>query len=198
MSDKPEDKGPDPDPVDDPPTRKIDVVTEAPVRESHLSLEMAPAAFPDDGAVSQQVRRVDHYLGLFEQALVFALLSLVVLVAAAAAISDKAFHSPLGRWWHYIVRGGTFAVAMFAAVFTTQQQRHLAMDLISRRLTPRGRLVLRVLLAMAVTVLVALLVRSGQHLRERELAAVAEQGGSCSGSTSTTPTSSRRSRSAPR
>ena len=70
----------------------------------------------------------------------FVLLALVVIVASLAAIHDKLATDHLGRWWHTIVRGGTFAIAMFAAAFATQQQRHLAMDLVSRRLPPRGRL----------------------------------------------------------
>ena len=45
--------------------------------------------------------------------------------------------SPAPRRWkpmskHGARRNGTFTIAMFAAAFATQQQRHLAMDLVSR------------------------------------------------------------------
>jgi TRAP-type C4-dicarboxylate transport system permease small subunit len=88
------------------------------------------------------VRRIDHAVGAGEQGLVFVVLAAVVIVASLAAVHDKLTTDHLGRWWHTIVRGGTFAIAMFAAAYTTQEQRHLAMDLVSRKLSPKGRLLL--------------------------------------------------------
>jgi len=64
------------------------------------------------------------------------------------------------------VRGGTFTIALIGAVFATHQQRHLAMDLVSRRLTPRGRLVLGVVLKLFTIGISLLLFRSGLHQRE--------------------------------
>ena len=125
-----------------------------------------PHNFPDDGPLASGLRRLDHALGVAEQAVVFFLLALVVLVAAFAAIHDRLTSEHVGRWWHYIVRGGTFSIAMFAAVYATQQQRHLAMDLISRRLSPRGRLVLGFVLKLFTIAVVALLFQSGLHQRE--------------------------------
>jgi TRAP-type mannitol/chloroaromatic compound transport system permease small subunit len=124
------------------------------------------AQFPDDGAVSRYVRVVDNTVGRIEQGLLFALVIAVVLTAAAAALSDKLAGHHLGRWWFTTVRGGTFTIAMFAAAFATHQQRHLAMDLVSRRLTPRARLVLGALLKVFTIVIAAVLLRSGLHQRE--------------------------------
>ena len=135
---------------------------EPPQRDSHLSLGEDPHKFPDDDGLCRGLRKVDHYIGVVEQAAVFALLALVVLVAALAAVHDKMTTDHLGRWWHYIVRGGTFAVAMFAAVFATQQQRHLAMDLVSRRLTPRGRLILGLALKLLTIAIAWFLYTSGK------------------------------------
>jgi TRAP-type C4-dicarboxylate transport system permease small subunit len=106
-------------------------------------------------------------LGAGEQAVLFALLAAVVLTAASAALSDRVLGIRLGRWWFDIVRGGTFSVAMIGAVFASHQQRHLSMDLVSRRLPPRGRLVLRVILALFTVFVAALLVRSGLPARHR-------------------------------
>jgi TRAP-type C4-dicarboxylate transport system permease small subunit len=131
------------------------------------------AAFPDDGSLSSWLRRADHALGVAEQAVLFLLLGAVVLTAAAAALSDRVIGVRLGRWWFDIVRGGTFSVAMIGAVFASHQQRHLSMDLVSRRLPPRGRLVLRVVLAVFTMMVAALLVRSGLH----QLDTVGEEGG---------------------
>jgi len=139
--------------------------------------EPAPAPgsqiWADDGALAGWLRGVDRALGTAEQAVLFALLGAVVLTAAAAALSDRVLHVPLGRWWFDIVRGGTFSVAMIGAVFATHQQRHLAMDLVSRRLPARGRLMLRVVLAVFTMLVVALLLRSGMH----QLDTVGEESG---------------------
>lgn len=131
------------------------------------------AAFPDDGPLSSWLRRADHALGVAEQAVLFVLLGAVVLTAAAAALFDRVIGVQLGRWWFDIVRGGTFSIAMIGAVFASHQQRHLSMDLVSRRLPPRGRLVLRVALAVFTIVVAGLLVRSGLH----QLDTVGEESG---------------------
>lgn len=131
-----------------------------------MSLSSIPAEFPDDGTFARQARWLDHKLGLVEQGVLVVLLAAVVLTAASAAVSDKLLHDPLGRWWFTVVRGGTFAIAMFGAVFATHQQRHLAMDLVSRRLPPRGRLVLGAVLKLFTMAIAALLVHSGFHQTE--------------------------------
>jgi len=143
---------------------------EPPRRDSHLSLDNIPVGFPDDGNVSRLVRKVDNYLGLIEQGFLFALLAAVVIVASVAAIWDKlhqhhVLDQPLGRWWFTVVRGGTFCVALFGAAYTTHQQRHLAMDLVSRRISPRARLVLGVVLKVVTILIAGLLLHSGLHQR---------------------------------
>jgi TRAP-type C4-dicarboxylate transport system permease small subunit len=150
-----------------PPTRQHSTppTGDPPARPSQLSLDNIPT-FPDDGPMARQLRAIDGVLGTIEQGFVFFLLALVVSVAALAAVHDKIFSEHLGRWWHYIVRGGTFAIAMFAAVFATQQQRHLSMDLISRRLSPRGRLILGCALKIVTIGIAALLFRSGLYQRD--------------------------------
>lgn len=105
-------------------------------------------------------------MGFIEQGLLFGILAAVVLTAASAAISDKLLHDPMGRWWFTVVRGGTFCIAMLGAAFATHQQRHLAMDLISRRLTPRGRLILGIVLKLFTIAIAIVLFRSGQHQME--------------------------------
>jgi TRAP-type C4-dicarboxylate transport system permease small subunit len=154
---------------DVPPTRPHGAVSVADAPpEAALALDALgapPVTFPDDGPLAAGVRKLDDLLGRLEQGFVFGLLALVVLVAAFAALHDRFSADHIGRWWHYIVRGGTFATAMFGAVFATQQQRHLAMDLISRRLSPRGRLMLGVALKLLTIGVAALLFQSGLHQR---------------------------------
>jgi TRAP-type C4-dicarboxylate transport system permease small subunit len=136
---------------------------EPPVRASHLKIDVEPATFPDDGPLAKQIRTVDNYIGRGEQAFLFFLLAAVVLTAAGAALSDKLFGHHLGRWWFTVVRGGTFTIAMVAAAFATHQQRHLAMDLVSRRLSPRGRLILGGILKIFTIAIALILLRSGLH-----------------------------------
>lgn len=142
-------------------------------RQSTAGLTGAPFApfdrlrFPDDGALARWVRIADWGLGLTEQGVLVVVLAVVVLTAAAAALSDRVVGVPLGPWWFDLVRGGTFTVAMLGAGFATHQRRHLAMDLVSRRLPPRGRLVLRIVLAVFVMFIAELLRRSGLFLLEK-------------------------------
>ena len=179
--------------ADVPPTRRHDAPPKRRSREDqddrgdHEAVEAEPAsslvlpvaqltdaaAFPDDGPLARSLRRADRALGNAEQAVLFVLLGAVVVTAAAAALSDRLLHHHLGRWWFDIVRGGTFSVAMIGAVFATHQQRHLSMDLVSRRLPARGRLFLRVVLALFTVLVAALLVRSGLH----QLDTVGEESG---------------------
>jgi TRAP-type C4-dicarboxylate transport system permease small subunit len=112
-----------------------------------------PLTYPDDGPLSANLRKVDNLVGNVEQAVLFGLLAIVVLTGAFQGLAGKL----AGKTWpatYFIVRTGVLAIAMIGAAFASHQQRHLAMDLVSRRLPARGRLVLRVLLA-AVTILVA-------------------------------------------
>ncbi len=134
-------------------------------RASQINMD-APVTFPDDGPLSANVRKVDNGVGMIEQAFLFMLLVAIVLTASAAALGDKLFGYHLGRWWFTVIRGGTFTIAMIAAAFATHQQRHLAMDLVSRRLTPRGRLILGLVLKVFTVVIVAVLFRSGMHQRD--------------------------------
>jgi TRAP-type C4-dicarboxylate transport system permease small subunit len=136
----------------------------APMRPSASAIDPlhAPMTYPDDGPVAQLLRRVDKVLGTAEQALLFAVLFIVVLAACGHAIKEKI--TDQGIWWSYdVVRGGTFVLAMIGAAFATHQSRHLAMDLISRRLPPRARLVLQALLEVFTIAICAVLARSGWH-----------------------------------
>jgi TRAP-type C4-dicarboxylate transport system permease small subunit len=138
------------------------IKAEPSARESLVTIDPEPTRFPNDSKLSGIVRRIDHAVGVGEQGFVFFLLALIVIVASLAAIHDKLTTDHLGRWWHTIVRGGTFAIAMFAAAYTTQEQRHLAMDLVSRKLTPKGRLMLGLALKVLTVGVCYFLFKSGR------------------------------------
>ena len=154
-----------PAPVDVPPTRKHEV--EPPARPSQLSLDGDGAAgYPDDGPVSGLVRKIDHYVGNIELGVLLAIFIAVVAVASLSALSEHIAHHQIGLWWTWVVRKGTFAIALLGAAYATQQQRLLAMDLISRKLSPKGRLVLGIALKLFTVVLAAILVYIGLYMHD--------------------------------
>lgn len=128
----------------------------------------AHLTYPDDGPLSRTVRQIDTWLGRGEQIVLVVLLAAVVLTAASHALLDRIASVRL-EFKDQVVRAGTFAIALIGAAFATHQARHLSMDLVSRRLSPRARLFLKVILALFVIAIVSLLVRSGLHLIDREM-----------------------------
>lgn len=130
----------------------------------------AHPAYPDDGELARTVRQIDTWIGRVEQVVLVALLAIVVLTAASHALLDRLADTSI-PFKDEVIRAGTFALAMLGAAFASHQARHLSMDLISRRLSPRGRLLLKLLLTLFTIAIVALFVRSGFHLidKEREL-----------------------------
>jgi TRAP-type C4-dicarboxylate transport system permease small subunit len=131
------------------------------MRQSATSIE-PPATYPDDGPISKHIRKIDHYLGIAEQAVLFLILAIVVVVASTHAIKEKLTH--LGLWWSFdVIRGGTFTIAMIGAAYATQQQRHLAMDLLSKKISPRYRLLLAAAIEIFTITACLVLMKSGWH-----------------------------------
>lgn len=137
-----------------------------PTRPSALSLQNLQVGFPDDGPLATNIRSIDDFVGKIELGLLVAIFGVVVLVASYSAISDHFFHSQVGDWWNFVVRKGTFAIAMLGAAFATQQQRLLAMDLVSRKISPRARLAVSLVLKLFTIALAVVLVYIGFDLRK--------------------------------
>jgi len=119
--------------------------------------------FPDDGPLARSLRGLDHKVGTAEQAVLFGLLAVVVLAGAFQGLAGKLAGKSYPATYE-LVRTGVLSIAMLGAAFASHQQRHLAMDLISRRLPPRGRLMLRLFLGAITIFITAVLVRSVWHL----------------------------------
>jgi TRAP-type C4-dicarboxylate transport system permease small subunit len=146
--------------ADIPPTRKHEALEPEP-RGSQLDLPGA-ITYPDDGPVSGTARRIDNAIGMAEQVVLVTLLAIIVLTGAGHALLDRfaSYHVPFKD---DVIRAGTFTIAMLAGAFASHQAKHLSMDLISRRFSPRARLFLKVFLALFVIFMVILFVRSGFH-----------------------------------
>ncbi|MCX5743517.1 MAG: TRAP transporter small permease [Proteobacteria bacterium] len=125
--------------------------------------------YPDDGPFARLLRNVDNRVGLVEQIGLVTLLVLVVGFAAAHALLDKLFGVQIEMKGE-IVKTGTYAIAIFGSAYATHQSRHLAMDLISRRFSPRNRLVLKILLAVFAGFIVILMFRAGLKSIDNERA----------------------------
>lgn len=154
MSDEPEDEG------------SKASAGEAPARASALDLH-APLTYPDDGPFAKRVRSIDAYLGKAEQVVLLAMLVAVVLMGAGHALLEKLAHVHV-PYKDDIMRAGTFAIAMLGGAFATHQMKNLSMDLLSRRFSPRSRLVLRIVLTLFVIFTLILTIRSGLHNIEKE------------------------------
>ncbi len=151
-------------PADVPPTRRHETVSEPPVRQSYQDMMNAPMTYPDDGALSAKLRTADNLIGKAEQVVLVAILAFVIVIAASHALADRIGGINLyGHFKDDVIRGGTFAMALIGGAYATHQAKHLSMDLISRRLSARARLVLSVVLAMFVIFMIVLLVRSSFH-----------------------------------
>jgi TRAP-type C4-dicarboxylate transport system permease small subunit len=170
VSDKKDESDGTPDqPSSVPPTRRHESVVEPPERASLHDMMNPVITYPDDGQMSGALRKVDRFAGLFEQGLLVALLATVVFLATSHALAEKFAHTDLyGTFKDDAVRASTFAMALIGAAFATHQGRHLAMDLISKRLAPRSRLFLNVILAVFLILVVMLLIRAGFHTIDAE------------------------------
>jgi len=139
---------------------------EPPPRASSMDLH-APLTYPDDGPFSAQVRKLDNLIGKGEQVVLVFILTMIVLFGASHALLDKIAHIHV-PYKDDVIKSGTFAIAMLGGAFASHQMKHLSMDLLSRRFSPRNRLFLRITLSLFVIFVLVLLIKSGLANIENE------------------------------
>jgi TRAP-type C4-dicarboxylate transport system permease small subunit len=154
---------------DIPKTRKHGTVPpeetgEPPVRQSAWSLAHIDV-YPDDSGFSSRARKTDRLLGSAERVGLLVMLGIIVGIGAMQALATKLFDHSFG-WSFDVIRGGTFAIAMIAAAYASQQASQISMDLVTRKISPRGRLVMRVLLGLITIAAMYLLVTTGLRMVE--------------------------------
>jgi TRAP-type C4-dicarboxylate transport system permease small subunit len=124
-----------------------------------------PLDYPDDDDFVRWLRAGNRVVGLGEQIVLFGLLAAMVIVACVEAIAER-MHS--GFLWSFdVVRDATFGIAMLGAAFATYQQRNLSMDLVSRRLGHKARMILRIFLALITIFASSLFLYAGWILRSK-------------------------------
>ncbi len=151
---------------------KTQTASEPPARPSALDIIAGPEVFPDDGPFAGKLRLLDNYAGLLQQVALFTIFIFVIAAGATQALATKLFDKSL-LWTFDIVRAGTFAIALVGAAFASHQARHLSMDIVSRFISPRKRLALRVVLGLFTIFAAYLLLASGLRLHDR----VSSEGG---------------------
>jgi TRAP-type transport system small permease protein len=123
---------------------------------------------PPAGAISV-LRAVDRAIGHVEvAALVFFLVTLIG-VASAQAVAHKVFGTSWD-WSFEIIRYSVFFIAMTGAALAAHNQRLIAMDVISRLLSPRARAHVRLVLRTFTLGACAFLVYGG-YLVQAKIAA---------------------------
>lgn len=153
--------------ADIPETRKQESRPEPPQEDEASplgrvsSMELhAPLSYPDDGPFAKKVRNLDNLIGKGEQVVLVFILLMVVLFGASHALLDKIAHIHV-PYKDDVIKTGTFAIAMLGGAFASHQMKHLSMDLLSRRFSPRNRLFLRITLSLFVIFVLVLLIKSG-------------------------------------
>ncbi len=145
-----------------------EVLEEPALRPSQLGFD-AVLTYPDDGPLSAKLRKVDAWAGLGEQALLAAMLATAVLVGGTSALLAKFTGAGFEPWHDHLIRACTVGIAMIGAAFASHQSRHLSMDLVSRRISPRARLFLRVGLLLVTIFVGVLIVHAGMDNRAVDL-----------------------------
>jgi TRAP-type C4-dicarboxylate transport system permease small subunit len=149
------------------PSRPAPVEEEPPIRQSAIQLMADPSLFPDDDPFAHRLREIDKVTGIVEQAILFGLLAVMILVAVIQTLATKLFGESF-LWSFDVVRGTSFAIAMGGAALASRYASHLSMDVVSRILSRRNRLVLRVALGLVTIFAAALLLYSGLHVVEEK------------------------------
>jgi TRAP-type C4-dicarboxylate transport system permease small subunit len=145
----PDDPGPSPSPTEAPPPGELPTAT---------------ARFADDSELVRGLRRFDRGLGLAEQGVLFALLIAVIVASIGNYVTFKITKQPLANSSE-VIRYGVFALAMLGGAFATHHQRLLSLDLLSKFLGPRGRVLLRLVLAVFTVLMAAVAIWIGWKVR---------------------------------
>ncbi len=118
---------------------------------------------PPDLAV--KITMVDNAIGYFEQAfLVFALFSLIG-VGTYQFVASHIFN--VNNTWPFgALRNLVFFTAMGGAALAAQKGRMISMDFLSRKFSPKNRVILRILISFFVVFTCYLLFKGGVFVRE--------------------------------
>src|SRR5262245_66591949 len=99
----------------------------------------APQRTPEGGFIGA-LTRVDRAIALVERAALFLVLLLLVGVAVYQSLR-RHFFPPSPFWVAEVVRYSVFFLGLVGAALATQSDRLFNIDMLTRLISPRGRLV---------------------------------------------------------
>jgi TRAP-type C4-dicarboxylate transport system permease small subunit len=122
-------------------------------------------AFPGEAPEAAQIlRRLNELLGTLETGVLVILIAVLIGGAVYQVLADQVF-GQRETWPYEIIRYGVFFVAMTGAALASQRQGMFHMDLVTRLFPPRMRSGLRIMTAVLVVAMCALVISSGLDLR---------------------------------
>lgn len=128
----------------------------------------APAdRYADASDLVRSLRRFDRAVGLVEQAVLVVLLATVILVPLVNLGAFWATNERVFEHGDLMSRYAVFGIAMVGGAFAAHHQRLLSLDLVSKKLSAKGRAVLRVVLALFAVAMCGLMVQQSlaEHAR---------------------------------
>jgi TRAP-type C4-dicarboxylate transport system permease small subunit len=124
----------------------------------------AEAIPPDEPEAAQMLRRLNDMVGTLETAVLVLLVAVLVGGAVYQVLADKVLDQR-ETWPYELIRYSVFFVAMTGAALASQRQGMFHMDLVTRLFPARMRSGLRILTALLVVAMCALVINSGLDLR---------------------------------
>lgn len=116
------------------------------------------------GSLARGANKLDSALGTLELALLCAFLAALISVGTAQALASKLFGTSW-TWSFDAIRYSVFFIAMTGAALSAQAERQIAMDFVTRMLSPRGRAWLRLTLRFFVIAMCGVLAVGGNAVR---------------------------------
>jgi len=118
--------------------------------------------------------KLSHFISVLEGAGIAICLVAVIFLATWQFVDRNLFnmHLPTVRapdWSHGVIRHSIFLLGFLGGAYATYQGRHIRIDALTRTLSVRGRLFLRVLTTLAALFIVGLLIYASWDFRKNTL-----------------------------
>ncbi|MBI4511242.1 MAG: TRAP transporter small permease [Deltaproteobacteria bacterium] len=127
-------------------------------------LSQGPKAPPEPGIISA-LRAVDRGLAKAEEIALVSCLVVLVLLGVYQAWTRNVM-PPCPFWIDELIRYSVFFIGLLGAALAAQSDSLINIDMLTRLLSPRARMVVRIVTAMFTVYVCWLLVRGGLALRQ--------------------------------
>ena len=124
-----------------------------------------PPEDPDAPGIVRSLRTLDRAVARLEEVIIAVSLFALIFLGVYKAVRLNVF-PPLPTWLGELVSYSVFTIGLFGAALSAQSNRLFNIDQISRLLSPRGKLLSRILLALFTIAVCAVFVRASFTLRE--------------------------------